>query len=52
MNLFNSGEYQEISLNNWLGGNPLSILETNFGVSKAIIDQLPKKEVGIIGKKA
>lgn len=50
--LFNSGEYQEISLSNWLGGNPVSILETNFGISKAMIDQLPKKEVGIIGRKA
>ena len=49
--LFNSGEYQEISLNNWLGGNPVSMLETNFGISHALIDQLPKKEIGIIGQK-
>jgi oxalate decarboxylase len=50
--LFNAPDYQEISLNNWLGGNPVSILETNFGISKALIDQLPKKESGILGKKA
>ncbi|HEY1756043.1 MAG TPA: cupin domain-containing protein [Bryobacteraceae bacterium] len=50
--LFNSGEYQEISLTNWLGGNPVSILQTNFpGISRAMIDQLPKKEIGIIGRK-
>ncbi|HEY2018729.1 MAG TPA: cupin domain-containing protein [Bryobacteraceae bacterium] len=50
--LFNSGEYQEISLSNWLGGNPVSILQDNFGIPKSMIDQLPKKETGIFGKKA
>jgi len=50
--LFNSGEYQEISLTNWLGGNPVSILESNFGIPRNMIDQLPKKEVGIFGRKA
>jgi len=51
--LFNSGVYQEISLSNWLGGNPVSMLQTNFpGISRAMIDQLPKREIGIIGKKA
>ncbi len=50
--LFNSGVYQEISLSNWLGGNPVSILETNFGISRATIDRLPTKESGIFGKRA
>ena len=50
--LFNSGLYQEISLTNWLGGNPNSLLTTNFGMSRDMLDQLPKKEVGILGKKA
>jgi oxalate decarboxylase len=49
--LFNSGLYQEISLTNWLGGNPNSLLTTNFGLSQAMLDQLPKKEVGILGKR-
>lgn len=48
--LFNSPEYQEISLANWLGGNPASLLSDNFGVPKDVIDQLPKKERGIIRK--
>ncbi|HEY7339070.1 MAG TPA: cupin domain-containing protein [Bryobacteraceae bacterium] len=49
--LFNSGEYQEISLSNWLGGNPVSILQTNFpGASRDMIDKLPIVEKGIIGK--
>jgi len=49
--LFNSGEYQEISLANWLGGNPVSVLQDNFGISKTLVDQLPRKETGIFGRK-
>ena len=50
--LFNSGLYQEISLTNWLGGNPNSLLTSNFGISQDMLDRLPKKEVGILGKKS
>jgi len=50
--LFNSGEYQEISLANWLGGNPSSLLEDNFGIPKSMVEQLPKRETGILAKKA
>jgi oxalate decarboxylase len=50
--LFNSGVYEEISLANWLGGNPVSLLETNFGIPRSLIDQLPKRETGIFSKKA
>ena len=50
--LFNSGVFEEISLASWLGGNPVSLLETNFGIPKTLIDQLPKRETGIVGKKA
>jgi oxalate decarboxylase len=50
--LFNSPEYQEISLATWLGGNPVSLLETNFGIPKSLIDQLPKREGGILARKA
>jgi len=47
--LFNSPEYEEISLANWLGANPVSMLETNFGIPRNMIDQLPVKEMGILG---
>jgi oxalate decarboxylase len=50
--LFNSGVYEEISLANWLGGNPVSLLETNFGIPKSLIEQLPKRESGILARKA
>lgn len=50
--LFNSPEYQEIALSEWLGQNPISMLETNFpGVPRNVIDRLPIKETGILGKR-
>jgi oxalate decarboxylase len=48
--LFNHPEFQEISLANWLGGNPVSLLSANFGIPKDAIDKLPKKERGILRK--
>jgi oxalate decarboxylase len=48
--LFNSPEYREIGLATWLGGNPSSLLAANFGIPQDAIDQLPKKERGILGK--
>lgn len=48
--LFNSGEFQEISLSSWLGGNPSSLLVDNFGVPHDVVDRLPRKERGILGK--
>lgn len=48
--LFNSGNYEEISLSNWLGGNPSSLLADNFGISQDLIDKLPKRETGIFGR--
>jgi oxalate decarboxylase len=48
--LFNSGIYEEISLSNWLGGNPSSLLTDNFGISQDLIDRLPKREKGILAR--
>jgi len=50
--LFNSGEYQEISLANWLGGNPVSLLIDHFGIPRDQIEKLPRKETGIFGRRA
>jgi len=48
--LFNSGVYEEISLSNWLGGNPSSLLVDNFGIPKDLIDKMPKRESGILAR--
>ena len=50
--LWNSPVFEVISLASWLGGNPVSLLETNFGIPKSLIDQLPKRDGGILAKKA
>ncbi len=43
--VFNSGEYQEISLSEWLASNPAYLLQTNFGsVPPKVIKGLRKKE--------
>jgi len=40
-------------LSNWMGQNPISMLETNFpGVPRNVIDRLPLRETGIFGKRA
>ncbi len=45
--VFNSGEYQEISLSTVLAAHPAYLLETNFHLPKRIVDKLPKKQVFI-----
>jgi len=47
--LFNSGVFQEISLAAWLGANPASLLQDNFGMPQSAVEQLPVKSKGIIG---
>jgi oxalate decarboxylase len=42
--VFNSGDYQEISLSQWLRSNPTSVLQTNLGVSADIVNGLRKKQ--------
>jgi oxalate decarboxylase len=42
--VFNSGEYQEISLSTVLAASPAYLLETNFNLPKGIVDKLPKKQ--------
>jgi hypothetical protein len=31
----------------WLGANPGSLLTDNFGISKDLVDRLPRKSPGI-----
>jgi len=40
--VFNNGDYQEISLAEWLAGTPARLLETNFSVSPKILDAMQK----------
>ena len=47
---FNTGHYEAIDLSSWLAGNPAYLLETNFGLSRAVIDKLPTDRVFIAPK--
>ena len=46
--VFNTGNYQEIALSQWIASNPNGLLQTNFGTSKAIVDKFPKKSAVMV----
>jgi oxalate decarboxylase len=48
--IFNAPVYQEINLSSWLASNPASVIETVFGISPQLVDQLPKKLVGFAAR--
>jgi oxalate decarboxylase len=47
---FNTGVYATIDLSQWLAGNPLDVLVTNFSKPAALFEKFPKKEVFITDK--
>jgi len=46
---FNSGVYASIDLSQWIGGNPVDVLATNFGQPAALFQKFPKRDVFIAG---
>ena len=44
---FNTGLYEAVDLSQWIAGNPVEILATNFGQPAAVIEQFPKERVFI-----
>jgi len=40
---FNSPRYESNELSAWLAGNPADILATNLGISREIVEKLPKE---------
>jgi oxalate decarboxylase len=47
---FNSGVYEDIDLTEWMAGNPLDVLATNFGQPASVFEKFPKKDVFIADK--
>jgi oxalate decarboxylase len=41
--VFNSGDYQEIGLAEWLASNPRELVATNFGVPEAVVAKFSRK---------
>jgi oxalate decarboxylase len=44
---FNTGRYEAIDLSQWIAGNPVEILATNFGQPAEVIGQFPRERVFI-----
>jgi len=47
---FNSGVYEDIDLTEWIAGNPIDVLATNFGQPASVLQKFPKKDVFIADK--
>ncbi len=45
--VFNSGHYQTIDLSQWIAGNSLDVLATNFGQDPSIFEKFPRRDVFI-----
>jgi len=43
--VFNNGHYQTINLSQWIAGNPVDILATNFSQDPAIFEKFPRRDV-------
>src|SRR5712671_4297578 len=46
----NTGIYEAIDLSQWIAGNPLDVLATNFGKPAALFEKFPRKDVFIADK--
>lgn len=47
---FNTGIYATIDLSQWIAGNPLDVLATNFGKPASLFEKFPRKDVFIAPK--
>jgi oxalate decarboxylase len=47
---FNTGEYATIDLSQWIAGNPLDVLATNFSKPATLFEKFPHRDVFIAGK--
>jgi hypothetical protein len=47
----NSGTYEAIDLSQWIAGNPVDVLATNFAQSPEVFGQVPHGDVFVAGSK-
>jgi oxalate decarboxylase len=47
---FNTGVYETIDLSQWIAGNPLDVLATNFNKPPALFEKFPHKKVFLADK--
>jgi oxalate decarboxylase len=48
--VFNSGVYETIDLTQWIAGNPLDVLATNFSEPASLFEKFPNRDVFISDK--
>jgi oxalate decarboxylase len=48
---FNSGIYEDIDLTEWIAGQPVDVLATNFGRPASVFKDFPKRDVFITDEK-
>jgi len=49
---FNNGVYETIDLSQWIAGNPVDVLATNFSKPPTLFDKFPRKDVFIADRNA
>jgi oxalate decarboxylase len=47
---FNTGIYETIDLSQWIAGNPLDVLATNFSKPSSLFEKFPRRDVFIASK--
>jgi oxalate decarboxylase len=47
---FNTGVFEAIDLSQWIAGNPLDVLATNFGKPASLFEKFPKHDVFLTDK--
>jgi oxalate decarboxylase len=47
---FNSGTYESIDLTQWIAGNPVDVLATNFGQTAELVGKFPHRDVFVAPK--
>src|SRR5882757_8515423 len=47
---FNTGVYETINLSQWIAGNPVDVLATNFSKPPSLFEKFPRKDVFIADK--
>jgi oxalate decarboxylase len=47
---FNTGHYETIDLSQWIAGNSVDVLATNFGKPAALFEKFPRRNVFIADK--
>ena len=47
---FNTGKYAAIDLSQWIAGNPIDVLVTNFSKPASLFEKFPKKDNFIVDK--